>query len=123
MSQGITESLGRKRALRAYEFVLKGSKNEWREKYKSYVEKLPMLIKTNGLASALAFIKSKDEKAWETIYKQIEEWCRESHLIERKLLEDVLKVNMATYIRITEEVVSLLEWMRRFVGGMIKKQV
>lgn len=114
------------RASKAYDFVYKVIKDfekEDQKKYKSYVKKLPMLIKTNGLGSALAFIYSKkEEKAYFKIYEQISEWLVNKNLVggERNLIEAIVQENSYEYRIITNEVIELLTWMKRFVEGMIE---
>lgn len=65
------------------------------DKYSSYTKKLPILIKTNGLAQALAFAlsktndnnttstKEKDEAlAWKCLLHHLFEWLKEREFIE-----------------------------------------
>lgn len=115
--------------------------------YKSYVKKIPMLIKTNGLGNTLAFIISKsgnqcndvsegeDKKynAYDLIGKQISEWFFEkrNYLFEIKdsennnfihFLELVLKQDSQHYRMITIELLSLFNWLKRFAEGRIKDE-
>jgi CRISPR-associated protein Cmr5 len=53
------KSLEQGRAKFAYECASKGSQQPTKKEYKSHVKKIPMLIKTNGLGSTFAFVKSK----------------------------------------------------------------
>ncbi len=119
------KDLGRRRAMKAYQFVSEATeklKGENLKKYKSYVKKLPMLIKTNGLASAIAFVHGKKEQAWSLLYKQVEDWAREQNpsLQGSPLVKTVIEVPTSQYMALTGEVLSLLEWMRRFADGMIE---
>ena len=71
------------RASVAYKFAEEGKSvpegYEYKDtEYKSYVKKMSVLIKTNGLGQTLAFIKSKRKKeekkkknAYDLIYSQI----------------------------------------------------
>lgn len=110
-------------------------------KYKSRVEKAPMLIYNNGLGNALAFIyannKKEDDKgkgdkpkdiSWNLLYAHIHEWLNEHYLLTKgklgespenlagQLLDDQL-FDEAAYRAITREVLKLLEGLKRFAKG------
>lgn len=117
------------RAARAYEMVEEAKKALGKDdkKYKSYVKRIPMLIKTNGLAATLAFVKSKSkENAKETpynkIYNQMAAWLREKELLtdETKLVEEIITLPSPQYRLVTAEVLALFNWLRRFAEGLIE---
>ncbi|HDD35698.1 MAG TPA: type III-B CRISPR module-associated protein Cmr5 [Candidatus Desulfofervidus auxilii] len=112
---------------------------EWYEdkNYKSYVKRLPELIKTNGLGAALAFIFSKRQKdskkpknAYDLIYKQIGEWLSKEdnkHLWSGcnnsgELIEKIISCNSFSYRALTIEVLAFLNWLKRFAEGLIEDQ-
>ena len=139
------------RAKFAYECALDGKKiynkaqigREWfkDDKYKSYVKNVPMLIKTNGLGSTFAFIKSKRKKeknkeipgteknpknAYDLIYNQAKEWLK---IDDKKLLdigenddlvEKIISLNSPEYRALTIEVLAFFNWLRRFADGLIE---
>lgn len=120
------------RAEFAYECAEKGSS---KKEYKPYVKKLPMLIKTNGLASALSFYfansassgKVNTDKTYGLIYRQIEKWLKKDNkkLIdfeEDKLAKELLELDSYTYRAVTIEVMAFLTWLRRFADGLSKKE-
>jgi len=103
--------------------------------YKSYVKRLPELIKTNGLGAAFAFVFSKRQKdptkpknAYDLIYKQIEEWLSKEdnkHLwsgcnSSNELIEKIISCNSSSYRAFTIEVLAFLNWLRRFAEGLIE---
>lgn len=112
------------------------------DKYKSYVQKLPMLIKNNGLAPSIAFYYSnrrKDKKAgfeenprnaYDLIYKQLVDWLKQEPniLIAERLNngEDLLKVlisiNSSEYRSLNHEVLALVKWVKRFAEGLIEEE-
>lgn len=102
------------RAKKAFEFATKGNKEK---QYDSYVKKIPMLIKTNGLGATYAFVKSKEnENAYKLIYLQTAEWLRLKGLIgEKELIEEIVSKDSLTYRLITNEILALFNWLRRFV--------
>lgn len=101
--------------------------------YKSYVKRLPMLIKTNGLGSALAFIFSKSSRGgepdtkmpWGLIYVQLEEWLKRDNknLIDfppRRLAKALTLVDSPTYRSVTVEIMGFLTWLRRYSEALIE---
>ena len=83
-----------------------------------------MLIKTNGLGQALAFINRRDAGN-EKLYDTIGEWLTCKQLIELgqniDLVEVVISKPSDEYRRITTETLALLNWVRRFVDGLMKE--
>jgi CRISPR-associated protein Cmr5 len=120
----------------AYKYSLQGrdyKKNKYdNKKYKSYVRKIPTLIKTNGLAAAIVFIKAKEggNPAYVLLHEQIFRYLREErnrHLYKEpipddigKLVEKVITWDSDTYRAVTIEIIALFTWMRRFVEGLIE---
>lgn len=96
------------------------------KEYKSHVKKLPMMIKTNGLGATLAFIKTKSDKAYETLYRHLFAWVKEdpNRVITWKENEDftkqVISLNSDEYRLVTIEIMSFLNWLRRFADGLIE---
>lgn len=101
-----------------------------KESYKSATKKLPVLIKTNGLGQTLAFIKSKRAKrdkpknGYDKLYKQIGDWLQDQspNLLVPKgeLVKKVIELPSPEYRQVTVETLALLNWMRRFVEGLMK---
>lgn len=125
------------RANFAYEKVLEAQKilEKSDKKYKSYVKKIPMLIKSNGLGSTLAYIKSKiksneegkiseEGKVYGLIYEHITEWLKNDEKklvrIEGDLVKAVISWPSAEYRAVTNEVLAFLNWLRRFAEGLIE---
>jgi len=127
------------RAEFAYKCVVKAKKPGADYKYKQseyrgYVKKLPVLIQTNGLGNALAFIISKGKannskqknNAYDLIYEQITQWLRTEdsgcELLPENtgLLEFVISKRSTIYRQITSEILALLNWLRRLAEGMIE---
>lgn len=136
MAQEVTTLKGieQGRATYAYQAVNE-IKEQYKKKYKTAVKKAPVLVKTNGLGQTLAFIKSKggkyDDKKKEIIkngydifYEQIGEWLRSDaanqSVPDGELVKEVVKLNSHDYRQVTIETLALLNWMRRFVDGLMK---
>lgn len=94
--------------------------------YKSYSKKFPMMVKTNGLGAALAFICSKNPKAYKRLYEDLTVWLKEDkkkivNLEQRDLLQQIVDMDdAARYRALTNEVLAFMNWHRRFTEGMIK---
>lgn len=112
--------------------------------YKSYVKKIPMMVKTNGLGNTFSYILSKQKKydkkknkiagdkgnpknAYDLIYYQVGEWLKKDHkkyLLGGKENEDLVKVfiqlDSAEYRAVTVEVLAFFNWLRRFAEGLIE---
>lgn len=133
----ITE-IEKKRAQFAYECAKKGSELNKKSEYKSYVKKIPMMIKVNGLAQTFAFVSAKSDEdnnkpgyAYKTIYDQVTQWLKEkepSKLIadkfkdnnkDKELIQVLIELDSKIYRQITNEVLALFMWLRRFVDSLI----
>ncbi len=127
-NKSIIRDLEKQRAEFAYEkveeFVSENGKSSKKSKeYKSYVKKIPSLIQTNGLAATFAFMYSK-KGTYEVIYKQVEKWLKEERKIkkdEEELIRWMINLPSPEYRRVTNEVMGLFVWLRRFAEGMIEK--
>lgn len=119
------------RAIFAYKCVEDVSKDaKVSEYYKSYAKKIPTMIQNNGFGPAMAFVYSKkkngkkdDEKAYATLYGNIEERLKEIDLLEKddELIKTIVEIDSTEYREITIEVLALFNWLRRFADGMIEE--
>ena len=121
------------RAAFAFRCAESGKKLNKSKEYKSYVKKMPMLIKTNGLGAAVAFAFAKGSKngqpdknnPWGLLYTQIEDWLKEDfkQLIQfepTRLAQQLTQENSSIYRAVTIEVTALLSWIKRFAEGLIE---
>ena len=103
--------------------IAQSSDEDLKKKYKSGAKKLPVLIKTNGLGQTLAFINKRDDGNTK-LYDMIGEWLACKQLIEldedSELVDVVISKSSNEYRRITTETLALLNWVRRFVDGLMK---
>ena len=131
MSQTTRTKLEQGRAAKAYEYAQEGTNISKAKEYKSYVKKMPMMIKVNGLGAAVAFAFSKGAKnglpekstPWGLIYHQLEEWLGEKGMIpkgQQSFAHLLAELDSAQYRAVTNEVLALLSWMRRFAEGLIE---
>lgn len=118
------------------------------DKYKAYVKRFSMLVKTNGLGASVAFVLSKQKKtdkeqrepghhknpknAYDLIYKQIWEWLNregKQYLIQKKdgslytdLAEATISMESNQYRSLTVEILALFTWLRRYAEGLINSE-
>jgi len=93
-----------------------------KEEYKSYVKKIPTMIQTNGISATFAFMFSK-KKTYKIIYDQINEWLQKRNLKkEEELVKWIIGLDSSMYKYVSVEILYLLNWMRRFAEGMIRKE-
>lgn len=110
------------RASFAYQCANDANQEYFSAEYKSYVRKVPVYIKTNGLGQTFAFIKSKEDKpAWGLIYDQTKKWLVSKSLInnEDDLVKQIVESESFKYRQLTNEVISFFVWLRRFADGLI----
>jgi len=113
---------------------IKIDENYYKDKnYLSYVKKIPMMVKVNGLGPTYAFMYSKGKidvtnkkelNAYALIYNQTDKWLIRSSLIsykseEKSLIETIISWPSSKYRVVSIEVISFLNWVRRFAEGMI----
>ncbi|WKV08542.1 type III-B CRISPR module-associated protein Cmr5 [Thermoanaerobacterium sp. CMT5567-10] len=127
-----------KRAKFAYECVKNVKENKDKKVgsyYKSNSKRLMALIKTNGLAMTLAFMKSSKNKsngeageAYNLLYGDIDNWLKSpdcpvnalyNKYQEKDMVERVVSFDSYYYRIITKEVMEFINWVRRFAEGMI----
>lgn len=101
------------------------------KEYKSYVRKIPALIKTNGLGETFAFINAKkttdEEKsgyAYYLIYAHTTQWLKAKKLLPNEdLIGWIISLDSAEYRIATNEVLSFFKWLSRFAEGMIEGDI
>jgi CRISPR-associated protein Cmr5 len=130
--QSLMQTLEQGRAYFAYEQVQSVAGERYDKEYKAYVKKIPMLIKTNGLGAAIAFVDAKSKGkvnnsklAYEAIYEQITEWLKKDEkllvdLSEKNLTEAIVLLESRNYRAVTVEVLALFNWLRRFAEALIE---
>ena len=122
MNENSIRGIEQGRAKFAYDCVkeiAQSTDEDVKKKYKSGAKKLPVLIKTNGLGQTLAFIQNREN--FPQLYDQIAGWLRCQSLIEvGEMVNLVIDMESNKYRRITTETLALLNWVRRFVDGLMK---
>ena len=117
------------RAQHAFQAARVGMKEKtYPKEYLSFVNEMPMLIKTNGLGAAVSFATYKN-KASQLVYEQLENWLGKDdpkQLLGSNaggLVEQLTQMPSTQYRAITVEVMAYLNWLRRFAKGLEKDNV
>jgi len=85
-----------------------------RKKYGTMAHKLPVLVRTAGLAQALAFVDCRGSEGQQLLLTHLRE------AIERpNLLAESRTVELSEYRRLTYEVLAALEWYKRFAESVL----
>lgn len=111
-----------KRADYAYKCAQEGSQCSKPKEFKSYAKKLPMLVRSNGLGPAFAFVfsKIKPNNTYELLYNQTSKWINTKHAFTGDFSEFIITRDSTEYRAITQEIISFYTWLRRFAEGMIE---
>ena len=85
--------------------------------YGSMAHKLPILIRTAGLAQALSFVESKGKKtgAYEQLLKDIAETIGKKDM----LLDRARNADLSEYMLLTKQVMDALLWYKRFAQSVL----
>ena len=92
-----------------------------KDEYKSMTENFPVLVRTAGLAQALHFVESRNEKLVEHLSITLEIQGNDGKEKRKNLLEKSRRATLDEYIYLTEKVLTALQWYKRFSGSLLKK--
>ena len=88
------------------------------KKYGSLAHKLPVLIKTAGLAQALAFVEARGGEEGKTLLTHIAQVVNQKDV--DTLQKAVRTAELQAYIRLTQEILAALVWFKRFAQSVLK---
>lgn len=113
--------------------TFKAAHLKYQAEYTSRLKKLPMLIKTNGLANVLTFLLAKENEpgspCW-LLLEQIACWLAEEQSClpaisqttdHSRFIEEVIQQNSPVYRQLTKKTLTLLVWMGRFAEGLLSE--
>jgi len=125
MSNNITrmQTLEQRRAAAALSSIDSVVGKNYDREYRSLVRSFPAYVLTNGLAPALAFLKSKGGPEHEELYRQLSDWVpKELGLSSGELLDVILQQNSYAYMRTTREALAFVVWLKRFAEAKIQSK-
>src|SRR5579875_672637 len=105
-----------KYALTAYEHVSKVNMDD-KQSYGAMAHKLPILIRTAGLAQALSFVEARGKKPQAQLLTDIALTIGNAN--RQELLERVRKAELSEYIYLTKQVMDALLWYKRFAQSVL----
>lgn len=104
-------------ATRVFEKMEQDVPVDQRKKYGSLALKLPVLIRTAGLAQALAFAEVRGEAAGKRLLDHIAAVVGVSGGRDR-LLEQAREVELVGYMDLTRRILAALTWYGRFARAV-----
>ncbi len=90
---------------------------EQRGKYGSLAHRLPVLIRTAGLAQALAFVDARGDTAGKILLDDIAAILKLEN--KEKLLECSREAELPEYMRLTRYVLIAMTWYKRFAQSVL----
>ncbi len=98
--------------------------NEKLDKYLTAIRRLPSTIVSNGLISAMAFYKSKQEKR--KVYKIVSELLKKQKLLNFKENEDLLdflvRIDANTLRFVSSQVLLIATWLKRIAEVELREE-
>lgn len=85
------------------------------KKYGSMAHKLPVLIRTAGLAQALAFLEARGNADQKQLLSDLKAVLKQSELVVRSR-----EAHLGEYARLTREALAALLWFKRFAQSVLK---
>ena len=127
----LPKTLEQGRASHAFAYADVKVSNNMKDKFKSHVKSFPMLVKTNGLGAAIAFLFSKGDKesgVYKLVAESIVKWLKKEEKYKyyglerlddlKSLTDDITQLNSSNYRALTIEILAYFTWLRRFAEGL-----
>jgi CRISPR-associated protein Cmr5 len=96
----------------------KNTKQTERDQYGSMAHKLPVLIRTAGLAEALAFVESRGKDAHKKLLDDLAFVISEDS--REELLKKSRKDGLQEYMYLTRRTILALKWFKRFAQSVLE---
>lgn len=113
-------TLQQKLAKQAYKDVtaVDGKDAAYKKKYGTMALKLPILIRTSGLAQALAFVQARGNEAQQLLLDHLAQalGLADGDQLAARSREEELEA----YIYLTDRVMAALVWYKRFAESILK---
>ncbi len=92
-------------------------KKAYRDQYGTLCHKLPILIRTAGLAQALAFVQTRKEAAYTELLDHLADvvGCANG----KELAEKSRSAELGAYMRLTQQTLAVLVWYKRFAESVL----
>lgn len=96
---------------------MKGKEREYYENYGSMAHKLPVLIRTAGLAQGLAFVEARGKEAHKQLLVDLSATI--GYDSKTDLLSQSRQTDLSEYIYLTKQVLDALLWYKRFAQSVL----
>lgn len=105
-------------AIKVYDQVSKAVKSpEYRDQYGSMAHQLPVLVRSAGLAQALAFVAARGKQAHKDLLNDLAQVLGYEN--GTTLAEASRRADLMTYMLLTERVLAALVWYKRFAQSVL----
>lgn len=99
--------------------------DEKKKKYGSMAHKLPVLIRVAGLTQALHFLHSRGDEDQKLLLKHLAHTLEfvdeeDGDSAEIKLLKSSRNADLSTYMRLTQQSLTALQWYKRFAQSVLR---
>lgn len=91
-----------------------------RDRYGSMAHKLPILIRTAGLAQALAFVNARGKDEHKRLLDDLALTLKQQD--RENLAETAMKATLSEYIYLTQQALAALLWYKRFAQSVLDVQ-
>ena len=108
-------------AAQIYDQVLpyKGKEEAERKQYGSMTYTLPILVRSAGLAQALAFVASRKKDVYDQLLDHLAKVVLGNTADKEGYLEQSRKAEMQEYMRLTRRTMLALKWYKRFAESVL----
>lgn len=92
-------------------------KSKERKQYGTMAHQLPILVRSAGLAQALAFVESRNKVPYQQLLNHLSETVGAAS--REDLLNRSRTADLSNYIYLTEQVMLALKWYKRFAESVL----
>lgn len=116
------QTLEQQFAARIYDQVLPYKEKPDRKQYGSMAYTLPILVRSAGLAQALAFVASRKKAPYDQLLDHLAEVVLGEGADGKRYLEQSRKAELQEYMRLTRRTMLALKWYKRFAESVLDVQ-
>lgn len=96
----------------------KETNQKQRDKYGAMAQKLPLLIRTAGLAQAISFLEAKSKKDNEKpnlmLLEDLSDVIKKEMKFDQNFTDKCRSAKMTEYLRLTQNTLAALLWFKRY---------
>lgn len=85
--------------------------------YGGMAHKLPILVRTAGLAEALAFVESRGKDSHKALLEDLAQVVSDKHM--KDFGEEIRTAELQTYVYLTRRTMLALKWFKRFAQSVL----